>query len=62
MVPLGVSFRLRMLQREWTEDQGLAEVDLSATLDPLDSNQLMLCPRAVPFFQRVRCALPLPPV
>ena len=58
MVPLGVSFRLRMLQREWTEDRGLAEVDLSATLDPLDSNQLMLCPRSVPFFQRVRPAPP----
>ena len=38
MVPLGVSFHLLI------KDRGLVEVDLSAILDPSDSNQFMLCP------------------
>ena len=39
MVPLGVSFSLLI------EDQGLVEVDLSAMVNPFDSNQFVLCPR-----------------
>ena len=50
-----------VLQWAYTEDQGLAEVDLSAILDPFDSNQLMLCPPAVSFFQRL-CPAPFSPV
>ena len=38
---LSVSFSLLI------EDQGLVEVDLSAILDPFDSNRFMLCPWAV---------------
>ena len=38
MVPLGVSFHLLI------KDRGLVEVDLSAILDPFDSNPFMLCP------------------
>ena len=38
MAPLGVSFSLLI------EDQGLIKVNLSAILDPFDSNQFMLCP------------------
>ena len=38
MVPLGVSFHLLI------RDRGLVKVDLSAILDPSDSNQFMLCP------------------
>ena len=45
MVPLGVSFNLLI------EDQ----VDLSAILDPFDSNWFILCLRAVAF---KNCALP----
>ena len=51
MAPLGVSFHLLI------EDQGLVEVDLSAILDPSDSNWFMLCPRAVSFFQKL-CLAP----
>ena len=36
MEPVGVSFRLLMWA--YTEAQGLVEVDLSAILDPFDSN------------------------
>jgi len=38
METLGVSFSLL------TEDQDLAEIDLSAILGPFDSNHFMLCP------------------
>ena len=55
MEPLGVSFHLLI------EDQGLVEVDLSAILDPSDSNWFMLCPWAVSFFQKL-CLAPFPPV
>ena len=50
-----------VLQWAYTEDQGLVQVDLSAILDPFDSNQLMLCPPAVSFFQRL-CPAPFSPV
>ena len=57
MEPLGVSFSLQI------EDQGLDEFDLSAILDPFDSNQFMLClcPWAMSFFQKL-CPGPFPPV
>ena len=55
MVPLGVSFSLLI------EDQGLVEVGLSAILDPFNSNQFMLCPWAMLFFQKL-CLAPFPPV
>ena len=55
MAPLGMSFSLL------TEDQGLVKVGLSAILDPFDSNQFMLCPRAMSFFQKL-CPDPFPPV
>ena len=45
----------------FTEDQGLAEVDLSVVMDPRDSNQFVLYPRAVSFFQRL-CPDPFPAV
>ena len=54
MVPLGVSFSLLI------EDQGPVEVDLSAILDPFDSNQFILCPLAGSFFRRVCPASFLP--
>ena len=44
MAPLGVSFSLL------TEYQDLIKVDLSAILDPFDSNWFMLCPWAMSFF------------
>ena len=53
LVPLGVSFSLL------TEDQGLFRMELSVILDPFDSNQLMLCPWSMSFFES--CA-PFPPV
>ena len=53
MVPLGVSFSLQI------EDQGLAEFDLSAILEPLGFNQLMICSWALSFFQKL-CPAPLP--
>ena len=40
------------------EDQGLV---LSANLVPFDSNQFMLCPWAMSFFQKL-CSAPFPPV
>ena len=52
MAPLGVSFHLLI------EDQGLV---LSAILVPFDSNQFMLCPWAMSFFQKL-CPAPFPPV
>ena len=52
MAPLGVSFHLLI------PDQGLV---LSAILVPFDSNQFMLCPRAMSFFQKL-CPAPFPPV
>ena len=55
MVTMGVSFSLLI------EDQGLAEFGLSAILDPLNSNQFMLCPWAVSVFQKL-CPAPFPPV
>ena len=45
----------------FTADQGLAEVDLSVVMDPCDSNQFVLYPRAMSFFQRL-CPDPFPPV
>ena len=62
MAPLGVSFGLLMCYNEhMLRTRGLVEVDLSAVLDPFDSNQLMLCPWAMSFFERL-CAVPFPPV
>ena len=52
MVPLGVSFHLLI------QGQGLV---LSAILVPFNSNQLMLCPWAMLFFQKL-CPAPFPPV
>ena len=52
MAPLGVSFHLLI------EDQGLV---LSAILVPFDSNWFMLCPWAMPFFQKL-CPSSFPPV
>ena len=46
MAPLGVSFSLLI------EDQGLSKVNLSAILDPFDSNQFMLCPALSFLLQR----------
>ena len=43
------------------EDQGLVEVGLPAIVDPFDSNQFMLCPWAMSFFQKL-CPDPFPPV
>ena len=50
MAPLGMSFHLII------EDQGLV---LSANLVPFDSNQFMLCPWAMSFFQKL-CSAPFP--
>ena len=55
METLSVSFSLL------TEDQDLAENDLSAILGPFDSNHFMLCPQAMSFFQKL-CPTPFPPV
>ena len=55
MAPLSVSFSLLI------EDLGLAEVNLSAILDPFDPNQFMLCPWAMSFSQKL-CPAPFPPV
>ena len=52
MATLGVSFHLLI------EDQGLV---LSAILVPFDSNQFMLSPSAMSFFQKL-CPAPFPPV
>ena len=52
--PLDVSFSLLI------EDKGLIKVDLSAILDPFNSNQFMLCPQAVSFFRKL-CPTPPPP-
>ena len=54
MVPLGVSFSLLI------EDQGQSKIDLSAILDPFDSNGFMLCPWAISFFQKLCPATFLP--
>ena len=48
--PLSVSFSLL------TEDQGLVEVDVSSILDQFNSNQFMLCPLAMSFYEK--CTLP----
>ena len=47
MVTLSVPFSLLI------EDQGLVEVDLSAILDPCNSNWYVLCPGAMQFFQKL---------
>ena len=52
MAPLGVLFHLLV------EDRGLV---LSAILVPFDSNQFMLCPWAMSFFQKL-CPAPFSPV
>ena len=52
MAPLGLSFHLLI------DDQGLV---LSTILLPFDSNQFMLCPWAMSFFQKL-CPVPFPPV
>ena len=44
MAPVGVSFSLLMYYMSCTEAQGLAEVDSSAILDLVGSNQFMSCP------------------
>ena len=53
LAPLGMSLSLLTCYSECAEDEGLVQVDLSAILDPFDSNQLMMCPRAVSFLQRL---------
>ena len=61
MAPLGVSFGLLMCYNEhMLRTRGLVEVDLSAVLDPFDSNQFILCPLAGSFFRRVCPASFLP--
>ena len=55
MVPLGVPFSLLI------ESQGLVEVALSAILDPFDFSRFVLCPWAMPLFQKL-CPIPFPPV
>ena len=50
MAPVGVSFSMLMCYNEYTETQGLVEVDLSAILDLFGSNQFMLYPWAMSFF------------
>ena len=52
MAPLGVLFHLLV------EDRGLV---LSAILVPFDSNQFLLCPWAMSFFQKL-CPAPFSPV
>ena len=47
MAPLDASFILLI------EDQGLMEVNLSAILDPFDSNQFMLYSWAMSFFHKL---------
>ena len=47
MAPLGVSFSLLI------EAQGLIKLNLSDILDPFDSNQFMLCPWTISFFQKL---------
>ena len=42
-----------MCYNEYTEAQGLVEVDLSAISDLFGSSQFMSCPRAVLFFERL---------
>ena len=44
-----------------TEDQGLIKVNLSAILDPFDSNCFILCPWGMSFFQKF-CPAPFLPV
>ena len=39
-----------VLQRVYTEAQGLVEADLSAILNLFGSNQFMSCPQAMSFF------------
>ena len=56
MAPLSVSFSLLI------EDQGLVKVDLSAILDPFDSNRSMLCPWAMSFFRKFCPLSPFPPI
>ena len=59
--PVDVSQLGDMLQWAYTEAQSLVEDDLSAILDPFGSNQFMLCPQFMLFFQRL-CPGPFPPV
>ena len=48
-----------VLKWAYTEDQDLVKVDLSAILDPFDSNQFMLCPWAIVILSKVvPCPLP----
>ena len=54
MASVGMSFSLLI------EDQGLFKVDLSAVLDPFDSNGFMLYPWAMSFFQEL-CPVPFFP-
>ena len=47
------------IQEAYTENQELARVDLSATLDPFESNQFMLCSQAMSFLSKVvPCPIP----
>ena len=55
IVPPGVSFSLLI------EDQALVEDDMSAILDPSDSNRFMLCLQDMSFFQKLSSAH-FPPV
>ena len=54
MASLGVSFTLS------AEDQSLVQVDMSAILGPFASNQFILYPWAMSFFQKL-CPAPFPP-
>ena len=58
---LELSWRLWVCHSLQIEDQGLVEVNLTATLDPFDFNWFMLCPWTMPFFQKL-CPVPIPPV
>ena len=46
-----------MTKHTHTEAQGLVEVDLSAILDPFDSNQLVLCILGIILSKVVPCSL-----
>ena len=51
MVLVGVSFSTLTYHNElYNEAQGLLEVESSAILDPVGSNQSLSCPMAMSFF------------
>ena len=50
-MPGGCVIQLGVLQGAYSEVQGLVEADSSTTLDLAGSNQFMLCPQWLSFFQ-----------